>query len=36
MDEKEARAKIIEQVSVTRQKVTIAKANLLELMANSH
>ena len=33
MREEEARAKILEQISVTRQKVTIAKANLLELLA---
>lgn len=33
MREEEAKAKILEQVSITRQRVTIAKANLLELLA---
>jgi hypothetical protein len=32
MREDEAKLKIVEQVSVTRQKVTIAKANLLDLV----
>ncbi len=34
MREEEAKAKILEQISITRQKVTIAKANLLELLSN--
>lgn len=33
MREEEAKAKIIEQISITRQRVTIAKLNLLELFA---
>jgi hypothetical protein len=32
MREEEAKAKILEQVSITRQKVTIAKANLIKLL----
>lgn len=34
MRKEEAKAKIIDQISITRQMVTIAKANLLELLAS--